>query len=61
MQTKLLNIGDLKKIHFTINSIAEANEVKNELQEMGFKILLFKIKERMREKNANITRSYRHN
>jgi hypothetical protein len=44
MQTKLISNDDLK-IHFRASTVQEANCIKNELEEMGYDIKIFKIKE----------------
>lgn len=44
MQVKLLPDNNLK-IHFRTDTVQEANDIKNELQQMGYDVILFKIKE----------------
>jgi hypothetical protein len=48
MQCKLLPTDDQLKIHFRASSINEANLVKHELEDSGYSVILFKIKEHKR-------------
>jgi len=43
MQTKLIS-GDCLKAHFTCKTIDEANDIKNEIEGLGYKIILFRVK-----------------
>jgi len=45
MQIKLKN-PDIKKIHFRARTMQEINKVKHKLEEMGYKIMFLKIKEK---------------
>jgi len=43
MQTKLF-INDYLKAHFTGKTIDEANDIKHEMEDMGYRIILFRVK-----------------
>jgi len=43
MQTKLF-INDYLKAHFTCKTIDEANNIRDKLEELGYKIILFRVK-----------------
>lgn len=46
MRQKLLDTGLLEKLHFTADTIQEVNKIKAELEKMGYKILIFKVKDK---------------